>query len=536
MSDTMGQDYTDRPDAFEPAHLADEEAKKQLALSDSFANFITALGTSDDKKMGGRYEQTRALRYDHSQLTALYRENWIAGKLVDVVPEDMTRTWRRVTTEKLKPEQINEWEEMEEFYRVRHYFNFAHKMARLYGGSLLVLSVDDGKNPDEPLVIDEIKKGQLKHMKVVDLTRVTPARHIVTNPLDEDYGRPEYYRFHEAGVRIHRSRCIRFEGIELPFMEFRRNHYWHDSVLNRLYDAIRNLDTVTENSASLVYESNVDVVKVAGMMDYLQSPEGTQLLTRRMQMQKLLKAITNQTIVDADDDFHNVTKQFTGLPSLLDRYLVMLTAGSDVPAGRLLGDSASAFNVTGVTSDIKNYYDGIQSKQVLDYNPKLNILDRVLLRNLGWSKGTEIDFVWNSLFQKSPEEEAKAEKARAEVYSLLHNNQVMLPYQIAEELQNNPYFTSITKETVDELKKQDEFNQEIENDTKVVELDQKKNPPETSTGGGAAKPTEEKSKNHTDKAGSDAKDPGKQIRDMKPEKTKENKEKNREARSRGTDQ
>lgn len=535
MSDIMSQDYTDRPDAYEPARLADEKEAKQLALADSFANFITALGTADDKKSGGRYEQTRALRYDHSQLTALYRENWIAGKLCDVVPEDMTRTWRRVTTEDLTPEQVNEWQEMEDFYKIRHYFNFAHKMARLYGGSVMVLSVDDGLDPAEPLVVENIKKGDLKHIKVVDMTRIVPARHIVTNPLDPDYGSPEWYRFHEAGVRVHRSRLIRFDGIELPFMEFRRNNYWHDSILNRLYDALRNLDTVTDNSATMVYEANVDVVKIAGMMDYLQSPEGTQLLTRRMQMQKLLKAITNQTIVDSEDDYTTISKQFTGLPSLLDRYLVMLTAGSDVPAGRLLGDSASAFNVTGVTSDIKNYYDGIQSKQILDYNPKLNVLDRVLVRNLGWNPKVEIDFVWNSLFQKSPEEEAKAEKARAEVYSLLHNNKVMLPHQIAEELQNNPYFTSITKETVAELKEQDEFEKELENEKAVTEVDTAKKallePAAPAAGAAPAK----KSANNTDKGGSTAKDPGKQTRDMKPEEHKENKAKAKEARSRGTD-
>lgn len=540
MSD-LGQNYTDRPESVEPARFATEEEKTQIEMYDSLVNLITGLGTAYDKSSGGHFEQQQALRYDHSQLTALYRENWIAGKLVDAVPDDMTRAWRTLSSDDLPPEKKEEFEDLEAELKVRFYFNQAHKMARLYGGAVIVLDIQDGEDPKTEFNIARMKKGQLRHMKVVDLTRIIPGPHIITNPLDPMYGQPEYYRFAESGIEVHHSRLIRFDGIRIPFQEYRRNNYWNDSILNRLYQQIKNLELVIKSSASLVYESNIDVVKIAALRDYLQDSTSTNLLIKRLQLQKHLKATTNQTVIDQEDDYVNITKQFTGLPSLIDRYLVMLTAGSDTPAGRILGDSASAFDVSGSGADLKNYYDGVRSGQIIEYTPKLKHLDKILAVHLGWNDKYDLKFEWNSLFQKDPEEEARAEKARAEVYSLLQNNHVLTPADVAEELRGNPYFSTITLDKIEELKKQVQFELDLENEKKILtvdaqrksleQMDQVEQDPE-----GESEEESDKDKEDVSGKGVHGKpDPKKQIRSMKPEGSKEIKAKNKEARSRGTD-
>lgn len=219
----------------------------------------------------------------------------------------------------------------------------------------------------------------------------------------------------------------------------------------------------------------------------------------------------------------------------------MLTAGSDTPAGRILGDSASAFNVTGGSGDLKNYYDGISAQQSIDYTPKLKHLDKILAISLGWNNKYELGFEWNSLFEKDPEQEAKAEKARAEVYSLYKNNGVMNASLIAKELQNNDYFENITKEWVEELEQQDEFALEIENEQAVLGLETiKLNNANQALGSEDSKDTKPKStEKSTVGKGVDGKpDPKKQVRNMKPEGSKEIKRTNKEGRARtskGTD-
>lgn len=470
-----GHNTKERIDGFEKAKILDSKETEHIALMDTLTNLITGLGSaSGDKTSATRFETTRALRFDFAQLSALYRENWIAGSIVDAVPDDMTRAWRRLVDHEISPQDIKVWENLEDELKLRYYFNFAHKMARLYGGAVLILDLKDTGSPDTPLDWRLLKKGCIRHMKVVDLTRIIPGPQIITNPLDPNYGHPQIYMFAESGISIHSSRIIRFDGNEIPFQEFRRNGYWHDSILNRLYDPLVNVDTITKAILGLVAEYNVDVHKIKGFMDYLQSPQATKVLIKRMQLSKQLKATTNVSIIDSEDDVTVQTKQLQGLPSILDRYLVMVTASADVPAGRILGDSASAFSITHQGMDMKNYYDTIQAKQVIDFNPKLKFIDAIMAIHLGWGDKYNLDFVWNSIFQKTPEEEAKAERARGDVYSLYLNNGVLIKSQVAKDLQNNPYFENITNEYIAQLEEDDKLSRENKQANEALDLELKK--------------------------------------------------------------
>lgn len=538
-----GHNVTERPDGFEEAKILDSSEAEQVALMDTLTNLITGLGTpAGDKSTNVRFATSRALRFDFQQLTALYRENWIAGSIIDAVPDDMTRSWRRLVDHEIPPEQVKEWENLEEELKLRYYFNFAHRMARLYGGAVLVLDLKDTGNPEEPLDWRLLKKGCIRHMKVVDLTRIMPGPQIITNPLDPNYGQPKIYRFAESGIAIHSSRIIRFDGHEIPFQEYRRNGYWHDTILNRLYDPLTNTEVLTKAILNLVDEYNVDVHKIKGLMDYLQNPQMTKVLIKRMQLTKQLKATTNLMVVDSDDEVTVQSKQLQGLPSILDRYLVMVTASSDVPAGRILGDSASAFSITHQGMDMKNYYDTIKAKQVIDFNPKLKFIDAIMAIHLGWGNKYNLDFEWNSIFQKTPEEEAKAERARGDVYSLYLNNGVLTKSQVAKDLQNNPYFENITNDYITQLEEDDKLEREMKIQNATLDLEAKELSYEQS------KQAEKEETSFTpqqskDKEGEGEKkgmhkgeySPDKDRRDSKDtKKGKENEKATRDAKSRGT--
>jgi hypothetical protein len=539
-----GQNITERPDGFEEAKILDSKEAENVSLMDTLSNLITGLGShGGDKSTNTRFQTSRALRFDFQQLTALYRENWIAGSIVDAVPDDMTRAWRRLTDHEIPPDKVKDWETLEDELKLRYYFNFAHKMARLYGGSVLVLDLKDTGEPETPLDWRLLKKGCIRHMKVVDLTRIMPGPQIITNPLDPKYGQPQIYRFAESGIAIHNSRLIRFDGTEIPFHEYRRNGYWHDTVLNRTYEPLTNVDVLTKSILTLIDEYNVDVHKIKGLMDYLQNPEMTKVLIKRMQLTKQLKATTNLMVIDSEDEVTVQSKQLQGLPSILDRYLVMVTASSDVPAGRILGDSASAFSITHQGMDMKNYYDTIQSKQVIDFNPKLKFIDAIMAIHLGWGDEYNLAFEWNSIFQKTPEEEAKAERARGDVYSLYLNNGVLTTSQVAKDLQNNPYFENITNEYITQLEKDDILKHEVTQKSMLLDLEAKELA-NTNAKVDVAQETSFTPQPKKDKEGEGTKkgmhkgkfDPDKEKRDSKDtEGSKKVEKSNKDAKSKGLD-
>ena len=450
---------------YEEAHIMDSD---QTALKDSLENLVAELGTNQDKRSHSTFVNSKRLSADGNQveLNALYRTDWLAGKVVDIIPDDMTREWRYFSGD-IEPETVGALVEEEERLGLSDSFNQAHKWARLYGTAFIVMNIDDGQPVDQPLKINNIKKGGLKHIKVVDRHRIDRADlQPIENPLDPNYGMPSHYRFVNTNVKIHHSRVIRFDAVKLPFDEFKRNNYMSDSVLDRLYEALTNFNTIAAGSASMVYESNVDVMQVKNLMGYLQTAEGTSLLQKRFTLAGMMKSFNNMLVLDIDEKYDKKSNSFASLPDLLNAHALFLAGASDVPATRLLGSSASGLNATG-EGDMKNYYDTIRSKQSKDYKPKLDFFDIIMAKSLGIADDADLDYKFNSLFQMTPKEQADTDFIIAQRDQIYLDKGVVPEYTIAKELKQNSTYTNLTDEHIDEL---EEYTNGFEPDTNELEL------------------------------------------------------------------
>lgn len=457
-----------------PAEILIDESS---ALKDGLENLVAQLGTAQDKRANSRFTNSKRLsaQGNEEELNALYRTDWLAGKVVDIVPEDMTREWREFVGD-IDPEQIKMLEEEEERLDLAGTFQIAHKWARLYGTSFIILSIDDGQTPDKPLDLSKIKEGSLRHIKAVDRGRINTAEQVpIADPLNPNYGYPEFYRINETSVKIHHSRVIRFDGLPLPFDQFRQNNYFSDSVLDRLYDAITNFNTTANGSASMVYETNVDVVKVKGLMGYLQSAEGESLLRKRFTLAGMLKSFNNMLLLDNEEDFTTKNNTFAGLPDLLDRFAKFLAAATDIPATRLLGTSATGLNATG-EGDLKNYYDMIRSKQKSVYKSKLDYFDEIMLLSLGMNTEEDFRYEFKSLFQMTPQEQSTVDMNNSTRDKNYYDMGVINESTIAKELQQKGTYTNITDEDIEEL---EEFENEFVSNTEDPQLG---NQPQTQEG------------------------------------------------------
>lgn len=414
-------------------------------VADGLENLIAQLGTAEDKRHHSRFVNNKNLSAvgNQEELHALYRTDWLSGKVVDIVPDDMCREWRSFTSEDLDPDVLAMIQDETEALDLVGKFNQAHKWARLFGTAYIVMSVDDGQTPDKPIDFDKIKLGGLRHMHVIDRHRcsnydVTP----IADPLDARFGLPEFYRFNDTSVKIHHSRMLRFDGVKIPFDEFRRNNYNNDSVLSRLYDSITNFNTTANASASMVYETNVDIVQVKNLMQYLQSSEGEALVRKRFGLASTMKSINNMLLIDTDENFQTKTNNFSGLPELLDRFASFLSAASDIPATRLLGASANGLNATG-EGDLKNYYDMIRSQQTKVYGPLLKTIDAIIAKSLGLSDDVDLKFEFNPLFQMTPTEKSQKEYNDAQRDAIYLDRDVITECQVAKQLKELSTYTNI---------------------------------------------------------------------------------------------
>ena len=347
--------------------LADKKPRT-LSLFDGLSNLATGLGGTKDKASQNVWTHSGA-NYDHVALSVRYREDWLSQKVCQIVPQDMTREWRKFKSESA--------EQADQDFEVAKLFREAYKWARLYGTSFIVLDIDDGRSTDKPVNWKNLKPNCLRSMHVVDRTRIVTLGEIDQKPMSATFGMPDHYQFVNTTDPIHKDRLIRFEGTELPIYERQRNLWYSDSILIPLMKQIDNFHTTSFAAAQMVQEANCDVIKVDGLADILTSDEGTNAMIARFADWKTIKSVFGVSILDANEEFDQKKIQLSGVKDLIWEYLKMVAASVSIPATRFLSASPDGMNATG-ESDLINYIETLQGLHKDVFVPRLGVIDKLL--------------------------------------------------------------------------------------------------------------------------------------------------------------
>lgn len=370
--------------------ITDSTDKKIVSIIDGLSNLATGLGGAKDKASSNVWTHS-GKNYDHPMLAARFREDWISQKICKVPPQDMTREWRKLDSEKAQ--------EADEFFDMAKLYRDAYQWARLYGTSFIVMDIDDGRDVSKPINWNKLKPGCLRSMHVVDRTRITVIGDIDQEPMSPSFGMPTHYQFVTSPSPIHKERLVRFEGTELPIYERQRNLWYSDSVLIPLMPQIDNFHTTSFAAAQMVQEANTDIIKVEGLANILQSDAGTTQMLKRFTEWKSIKSVFGISILDSTEEYDQKTIQLSGVKDLIWEYLKMVAASVGIPATRFLSASPDGMNATG-ESDLINYVEFLQGLQKDVFVPRLKIVDRLIAANFGL-KEEEFKYKWNCIFPES---------------------------------------------------------------------------------------------------------------------------------------
>jgi len=370
------------------------EDHKTVSLLDGLQNITTGLGADKDKAFHNQWVHS-GRNYDHVTLAARYREDWLAQKVVQILPQDMTRKWREFDSEDAKDADAQ--------MRIRDIFREAYKWARLYGTSFIILDVNDGTALEKPLNWKKLGPGCIKNFNVVDRTRITVVGDIVQEPMAPDFGLPKSYQFVNSPTPIHKSRIIRFEGTELPIYERQRNLWYSDSILIPLMNIIDNFHTTSAAAAQMVQEANTDVISVEGLGNILQNSAGTNAMLQRFLDWKQIKSVFGVSILDSAEEYEQKKINLSGVDDLLWSYLKVVAASVGIPATRFLSASPDGMNATGY-SDLTNYIELLQGMQEAIFTPRLDIVDRLLAIHYGLSEEA-FEYRFCDIFPESLEQQ-----------------------------------------------------------------------------------------------------------------------------------
>lgn len=373
------------------------------SLQDGLSNLATGLGGAADKSTHSQWTHSGA-NYDHVTLSVRFREDWLSQKVCKIVPQDMTREWRKFDSE--------EATEADKAFEVDKLFREAYQWARLYGTSFIVLDIDDGRTTDKPVNWKRLKPGCLRSMHVVDRTRIVTLGEIDQKPMSVTFGMPDHYQFVNTTSPIHKDRLIRFEGTELPIYERQRNLWYSDSILIPLMKQIDNFHVASAAAAQMVQEANTDVIRIPDLQSILESDVGTSAMLARFTNWKTIKGVFGVSILDQSEEYDQKKIQLSGVKDLIWEYLKIVAASVSIPATRFLSASPDGMNATG-ESDLVNYIETLQGLHKDIFVPRLKVVDTLLAAHFGLEE-EEFKYEWGCIFPESAGQKAERIKTERE--------------------------------------------------------------------------------------------------------------------------
>lgn len=419
-----------------PSGRPRKNAAADLVRADGWGNVLSGVGTARDKRTHA-FHRTNPL--PHAEAEDLYRGNDLAGKLVDKLVDEALRKGVNINVKgdsdigEAIDAQIDELEGLEKIGE-------AWKWARAFGGSLLLMGADDGREPSEPLQEDAIRR--VKWLSVVDRSEVYPAR-FNSDPQSKGYGLPSHYVIHPAfsagghlrgGSVVHASRVIRFDGVPLPRRLAQTNQGWGDSVLVRAHEVLRDFGLTWAAAAALMQDFAQAVFEMEGLAEALKHNRGEEV-KRRLEIMDVSRSVLRAIVVSKGESFRREATPLSGLPEVLQQFMLRLAATGDMPVSILFGQAPAGLNATG-EGDHESWRNTTASAQTNYLRRRLNQFVRLLLlAKDGPTRGEEPDN-WKVSFpplkELSEKERAEIRESQSRTDTAYISAQVLSPEEVAK--------------------------------------------------------------------------------------------------------
>ena len=441
-------------------------SKKQtfdLSTGDSFTNFLAKLGANTQNLQSySQYSLSPFVTRNRIDLEAAYRSSWLVGQVVDTIAEDMTREGVTINS-KLPPEDVKLIQSTFTDLNIWHELANTIKWARLYGGAIAVI-LTEGADYEKPLNINAIGKGRFKGLVVFDRWMLDPSFGDLVTEIGPSMGKPKYYRILPgmpalSGQRVHYSRVIRFDGIELPYYQRLAENLWGLSVVERMYDRLIAFDSATQGASQLLHKAHLRTIQVKGFREALALGGATEsAVVKQFNYIRLLQTLEGLTVLDGDDNFQVHPYSFSGISDVLMQFGEQISGATGIPLVRLFGQSPAGLSSTG-ESDLRNYYDHINKLQESQMRAALVKLFDVVGRSvLGKSLPKDFEFEFNSLWQLSDTEKGQIAATDATTIASAYGaGLITKKIGMKELLQSSRVsgrFTNITEEDIESAKEE----------------------------------------------------------------------------------
>lgn len=423
--------------------------------TDGYVNVLNKYGTRQDNSTAYRYSGEPHV--DDMTLVEMYEGNGLFSTIIDRPAEEAVKHGLDID---FGSEDISKFIEGRlDVLDFEDKFTTAEKWARLYGGAIIVMLVNDGGGLEDPLNMD--RATSIEEMMVFERAVVQPDYTTIYTPRlfgtargRISYGEPEYFQvFSLYGYfRVHRSRCLVFRNGKVPEQTTNTNYrYWGIPEYVKIRNALRECVTSHGYGVKLLEKSSQAVYSVKNLANLLSTDSGEGQVLTRLEAIDMARSMMNTIAIDADGETYEFkTMTMSGAKELIDTTCNMLSAVSQIPQTILFGRSPAGENSTG-ESDLENYYNMVENiqKQNMKRNCRV-LLDIIIKQGLASGEIQEkpdykVKFakLWsmNDTEQASLEQQkAQTQYTKAQTAQLYIDAQVIDPSEVRASLEESDDF------------------------------------------------------------------------------------------------
>lgn len=413
--------------------------------ADSLANALSGLGVAGLDKAVATSVNVQSARMADVELETLVKDNAFARNIVEAVPEESLRDGFAVVVT-AGDEDVDREPFADELERLKleDALYQAARSARMYGGGAILIGVDDGQTPDQPL--NEAAVRRVRFLVPTDSVELKVVEW-ENDPASDRFGQPRMYQYSPitgmtgasatASLRWHHSRVVPFEGNQVSKRERIELLGWGDSVLQSCRPQLVSFTTIEQAFAHIVHEYEIMVLRMSGLREAAASPDGRTRVQERARLFRSTMGIARLGVIDKDEDLTRITAQVSGLADIYDRAAASLAGAANIPVSRLFGTPPKGFS-TDDKGAARTWYDRLRAYRRLDLTPAILRICELLRRSPGirLPESVTVSVEWPELDAPTALESADIEEKQARASEILWRIGAIDELEVREQLRS----------------------------------------------------------------------------------------------------
>jgi phage-related protein (TIGR01555 family) len=292
----------------------------------------------------------------------------------------------------------------------------ASQRARQYGGAIVYMQINDGRQSIDPVAIGNIQS--VGRLMVFDSTEVQVISFGET--IDSEYfGEPEFYRItvqSGGSFEAHASRCLHFDGVPVGrSQKFRTtmNRGFSPSFIDRMWSSFEAYGSTNQYFNKTIEKLTQGVLKLTDLNTAMKGGNANDIGNRLRMIIDSMSTI-GDVVIDKDEAYETTSRNVTGFLDAATVFVDWLVADSGIPRSILMGQTAGGMADGNNDGDWKSLAASCGAMQMDVFEP----LVKKLLRYVLASKNSPVDYAPQSFTISWPPILQMSDKERAEIYSL----------------------------------------------------------------------------------------------------------------------